>query len=49
MPQLCVTDHVEYFGRSCDLVGPAGIEQESFNYYFNCVFHEVPLITDSDR
>ena len=41
MPQLCVTDNVESFGPSCEFVGPAGIEQQSFNYYFNCVFLEV--------
>lgn len=38
MPDFCVTDHLEFFGPSCRLVGPAGIAQKPFNYYFNCVF-----------
>jgi len=41
MPAFCVTDHLEYFGPSCDFVGPAGIAQREFNYYFNCVFQFV--------
>lgn len=41
MPDFCVTDHLEYFGPSCDFVGPAGIAQKTFNYYFNCVFQSV--------
>ena len=41
MPDFCVTGHLEYFGPSCDVVGPAGIAQKTFNYYFNCVFQSV--------
>lgn len=41
MPQLCVVDHVEVFGPSCDVVGPGGTRQKPFNYFFNCVFLDV--------
>lgn len=49
MPNLCVTDYVEYFGPSCDFVGPAGIGQRSFNYFFNCAFQSIDgLSTDEE-
>jgi hypothetical protein len=38
LPELCVSEHLEYFGPPCDRFGPAGIEQVDHNYYFNCVF-----------
>ena len=41
MPNLCVTDYVEYFGPACEPTGPAGTTQTSFNHYFNCAFQTV--------
>jgi len=38
MPNLCITDHLEFFGPSCELTGPAGTTQTSFNFFFNCAF-----------
>ena len=38
LPDLCVAEDLEYFSASCEWVGPAGIEQTSHNYVFNCVF-----------
>jgi hypothetical protein len=48
LPNLCITDHLEYFGPSCDFVGPAGISQRSFRYYFNCTFQSVDGLSIDD-
>jgi len=40
LPDLCVSDGLEYFSAACDWYGPAGIPQARHNYYFNCVFPE---------
>lgn len=40
LPELCVDEGLEMFSASCEWVGPAGIEQTTYNWVFNCVFTE---------